>query len=439
MAISSLSSISAFDPTLSLINSLSLIDSVDSTQSVQEASLLALNAVSASFETHISDVGQVISGVDALQTAALALTQAQAFSALAVTSSAPTVLSATAVGVAPGSFSVQVSQLAQAQTLTSAAQATPFTPLGGGAATVNFQFANGSSQSVALGSSDNTLAGIAAAINRANIGVSASVQTSAAGAQLSLSGQTGAANAFTVSASGNAALADLLSSAPGGGLVLSAGAQNAEGQVNGIAFAGSTNTVNTAVPGLSLNLLGTGNATLTVAPQTSQIEGVQTFVKAFNQLQTTLQQFGQGLPLLGPSLSFLQAALGNALGQQQSGLAGIGITRNQDGTLSLDSGTFQSALKANPAAVAQVFSNAGQGVADRVLAQTEGSFSPENLLQLTASGISAGALFDQALFGQLGQFSLFGSLLGSGNSSLLQSSPATLASLVTQFSLVQLL
>jgi flagellar hook-associated protein 2 len=402
--------------------------------------LLSLGAISASFETRISDVGQVISAVDSLQAASLALTQPQAFTALTVTSSVPKVLTSTAVGVGPGTFSVQVSQLAQAQTSTSAAQASSFAPIGSGAsATVNFQFANGSSQSIALGSGDNTLAGIVSAINRASIGVAASVQTAAAGARLRLTGQTGAANAFTVSASGNAALADLLGSAPGGGLALSASAQNAEGLVNGIAFSGGTNTVNTAVPGLSLNLLATGNATLTVAPQTTQIEGVQSFVKTFNQLQSSLQQFGQGNPVLGQSLSFLQSALGNALGQQRSGLAGIGIIRNQDGTLSLDGATFQSALKASPATVAQVFSNRGQGVADRVLAQTEGSFSPQSLLQLTASGLSAAALFDQALLGLSGQFALFDSFLGSSNQSSLQSSPATLASLASQFSLVQLL
>jgi flagellar hook-associated protein 2 len=430
------SSINAFNPTLSLLNSLNAVSSVDATQSAaQTSALLALGDVSASFETHISDVGQLISAVDALHGAAQALTQPGAFSALTATASAPQVLNATAVGVTLGSYSVQVKQLAQAQALTSAAQVTPFTPIGSGASLVNFQFANGSSRSVALSAGDNTLAGLAAAINRAALGVSASVRTSTAGAQLSLTGQTGAANAFTVSASGNTALADLLSSAPGGGLTLSASAQDAEGLVNSVAFSGGTNVVNTAVPGLALHLLATGNSTVSVAATATQIDGVQSFVKAFNQVQSSLQQFGLSTPWLGQSLSFLQSSLGTALGTPQSGLAGIGLTRNQDGTLSLNSATFQNALNANPAAVAQVFSNAGQGVAERVITQTEGSFSPQNLLQLTAAAVRTSSLFDQL---SLGQSSLFASSPGSAGL-LLQSSPATLASLAAQFSLIQLL
>lgn len=429
------SSINAFNPSLSLIDSLSAINAVDATQ-LPASALLALSDISASFETHISDVGQLISAVDALHGAAQALMEPGAFSALTATASAPKVLNATAVGVIPGSYSVQVEQLAQAQTLTSAAQVTPFAPIGSGAASlVNFQFASGGRRSVALGSGDNTLAGIAAAINRAAIGISASVRTSAAGAQLSLTGQTGAANAFTVSANGNAALADLLSSAPGGGLTVSARAQDATGNVDGVAFSGGTNAVNTAVPGLALHLLAIGNSTVSVAPMATQIEGVQSFVKAFNQLQSSLQQFGLSTPLLGQSLSFLQSSLNDALGTQQSGLAGIGITRNQDGTLSLNSATFQNALNANPVAVARVFSSAGHGVAERLITQTEGSFSPQSLLQLTASAVRTSTLFDQL---SLGQSSLFASSLGSAGL-LLQSSPATLASLAAQFSLIQLL
>ena len=94
--------------------------------------------------------------------------------------------------------------------MSSAPQSSSLTPIGNGAATLSFQFASGETRQVALGSASNTLPGIASAINSANIGLQAQVVSSSAGYQLSLTGQSGAANAFTIGVSGNAGVDSLL-------------------------------------------------------------------------------------------------------------------------------------------------------------------------------------------------------------------------------------
>ena len=102
----------------------------------------------------------------------------------------------------PGQYSLEVQNLATAATLTSAPVASGGTTIGTGTLTIAVGAA---STSITIDSTDNTLAGIAAAINSApnNPGVTASVISTTAGARLVLTGTaTGAANAITVTQSG---------------------------------------------------------------------------------------------------------------------------------------------------------------------------------------------------------------------------------------------
>lgn len=380
------------DPYASLVNALNAqnvnaLNSINQQQPIpqaQQPSSLIPSEVVANTEAHISNPGQLASADDILYMAALALTLPKALTAQTVTSSAPSIATASAVGVPPGNYAVQVTQLAQAQTVTSSVQADSLSPIGSGAATLNFAFASGLTQSIALGSGDNNLAAISSAINRANFGISARVLTTPTGAQLQLIGHTGAVNGFSVSASGNAALAQLLNTAPGGGLTQNTAALDAQGLMNGIAFSSSANTVFTAIPGLTLNLTGVGSATLEVAPPSVNINGVQLFVNAFNHLQAVLQQFEENIPESDLSPSSLMASLDNIVSQNQSALAGIGITSDQNFNLSLNREQFQAVLSANPTAVAQIFSNHGTGIAEQIVMQIQSNLSALNQQQLNA-------------------------------------------------------
>lgn len=393
-----ISAISGFSPALSLIGSLSPLGRVSPlSPSSGLNSLFAL----ASTQTSISDLGRLLNRIEALQDAAAALSVPGVFVArTASVSGTPIATASVGAATSTGSFALQVDRLAQAQTLTSAALASSLSTIGSGAATtLTFQFAGGGSRSVTLGAAGDTLAGIAAAIDAADIGIDATLRSSASGVQLTLTGQTGAGNAFTVAVDGDAAIADLLAFPAGGsgGPTLTASAQDAAGEVDGIAFSASTNTVATALPGLTLNLLGSGSATLTVAANSgATATAVRGFVDAFNEVQRGFAGLAGGSPLLGLSSTLFSSQLSATLaagGNAPSALAQVGITSRLDGTLGFNETVFQTALAADPQRVAAVFSNGGRGLAEQVAAQAAGPLSPEQLLPALAPALSFSGAF----------------------------------------------
>ncbi|UCV01970.1 flagellar filament capping protein FliD [Dechloromonas denitrificans] len=404
------SSIYGYNPTLSLINALYPTSSVSSLFGVSGtsgvSSLLSMGGV----QTSISSVGNLLNGVETLESAAQSLAGLGKFDARTVTSANAKIATASVgAGTASGTYAVEVRQLAQAQTLSSAPQTSSLTPIGSGAASLTFQFASGETRQVALGSASNTLAGIASAINSADIGLRAQVVSSSAGYQLSVTGQSGAANAFTVGVSGNAGMADLLTYPAQGssGVTLTSQAQNAEGLLNGTAFTASTNTVGTATPGLTLNLVATGKTALSVAPDSAMTKTVSSFVDAYNAVQTTLTGLGSENTSLGLSVSYLRSQLSNALGDSTS-LARIGITGNANGTLSLNAPAFNAAVSASPASVAGVLSSSSTGLAGRVAALTDGALSASRLLQVAVPSFNSSSLLGTS--GQSWEYSYLGQL-----------------------------
>jgi len=428
MDTSSLNSIFAYYSPYGLygLNSTSSLSPLAATQRSQESS--GISALSGGSRTTVSSLGKALSAVADLQTAAEKLTQPGSFSSLAVSSSTSGVVKGSAAeGTAQGAYTVKVDQLAQGQVLSSATQASKYSTIGSGAdTTVTFQFASGRSASVDIGGGDNTLKGMADTINRAGIGVSASVVSGPTGYQLQLSGESGAGNAFTVSASGDATLQGFFSSPPGGnGLLLTQQARDAQGTVNGSAFTSGTNTATTSVEGLTLKLTATGTSTLSVGANPDQAKAVTDFVDAYNTVQNSLSSLGKEYPGFGLTSPFLRNGLSNALtpGQEAGGenarkLADIGISSNANGTLSVDSNKLKAAITSNPDAVAKLFTtSSSQGVADRVLAQVDsgGSLSVDNLLKTAAPSLTSPSLSSDSL-----QSSLVGSLLSQQQSLLSQ-------------------
>ncbi len=228
-------------------------------------------------------------------------------------------VSATASSIAkPGNYSLTVSQLAQAQNLVAAGQASATTAIGSGTSTtLTFDFgtisggtltngtytgasfaSNGSAtKSVTIDSSNNTLSGIRDAINAANIGVTASIINDGSAAPYRLvltSNATGVANSMKISVAGDATLSGLLAEDPAGTQNLSqtSAALNANFTVNGIAISKASNTVGDVVPGVTLNLAGTSASavTLNVGPNTSSVStAINGFVTAFNTAAKAIQ------------------------------------------------------------------------------------------------------------------------------------------------------
>ncbi|HEY1899809.1 MAG TPA: flagellar filament capping protein FliD [Steroidobacteraceae bacterium] len=362
---------------------------VAATQAPQQA---LITTQTQAVTTQISSLGTLKSALSTFQSSLSTLDSPTAFNTQAAVSSNPSVFSATIGASAPvGTYNVTVSQLAQAQQLLS----NPFTGDGTAAiGTGTLQLSlGGTNFTVDVTSADDSLDGIAAAINAAggNPGVTATVLQGTNGAQLLLSStQTGAANTIQVSEtdSGNALAALTYSSTAATNYTLQSKAQDASFSIAGVAATSPSNTVTSALSGVTLDLTGTttttGPVTLTVSTDTSTIESnISAFVSAYNTLVGTFSTLGgydsstgTAGPMMGNALlSGIQSQIQSALysvvntgSPTYNSLASIGITTNSDGTLSLNQNTLSTALSTNFSAVSSLFSGTN-GVAANLNSQ----------------------------------------------------------------------
>jgi len=170
---------------------------VSQLMAVERQPINKLNAKEGGFQAKLSAYGSVKGAVSSFQTAVQGLNSVGKFQALTATPSDASVFSATATRIATaGTYSLEVSSLAQAQKLVAAGQTSSTAAVGAGAATtVTFDFgtisggtlangiysgaafaSNGSgTKSITTDSSNNSLQGIRDAINTAQMGVSNSL------------------------------------------------------------------------------------------------------------------------------------------------------------------------------------------------------------------------------------------------------------------------
>jgi flagellar hook-associated protein 2 len=363
---------------------------VSQLMTVERQPLLALDTKEASFQAQLSAYGNLKGSLASFQSAVASLNSVSRFQARTATSSDTTVATASATSIAtPGSFALGVTQLAQAQAIVASGKASTSAAIGAGASTtLSFQFGTITGGSLASGihssatftqdgtqasgtvtitSENNSLTGIKDAINKAGIGVTASIvgDGSATPYRLVLqSGTTGANRAMKITVSGDADLATLLAYDPEGTqrLTETLAAQDATFTVNGLALASASNTVTTALPGVTLALAKAGTSTLTVGRDTAGIQNaVAAFVKAYNDTDASLRQLSaydattkKAGPLNGDfAVRSVQAQLRGVLGESLgsnlsvSNLSQLGISFQRDGTLALDTAKLQAALAAN--------------------------------------------------------------------------------------------
>jgi flagellar hook-associated protein 2 len=330
--------------------------------------------------SEVSAYGTFSSSLETLQATLTNLESPSTLAGRTVTLSDDKVASGTATSSAvPAQYSIEVQNLATAASLAAAPITTgAATTIGTGTLTIAV---GSTSASISIDSTNNTLAGIAAAINSApnNPGVSASILTTTAGARLVLTGNaTGAANAITVTQSGgDGGLAPLTYDPTHGvtNLTQTQAPADANFSVNGFAATSPSNQVSAVISGVTLNLLATTAtntpATLTIGSDTTGAQtSIGTFVTALNGLITSIQSLTSydpttqtAGPLLGnATLESFGNQLSNILDQVKSGnagaatsLASLGITATTQGTYSTASDTLGNALTANLAAVGNFF------------------------------------------------------------------------------------
>ena len=333
-------------------------------------------------QTTLSAWGTLQSSLSSLQSALGALQNIGSTNNRSATVANTSLASATASANAQqGSYNLSNIVLAQAQSVYSNNFAS--TSSGVGTGTLQIQVGSGAVQSIAINSNNDTLDGIAQAINSANAGVNAGVIYDGTGYRLTLTGaNTGANQSFTVSVSGaTGSLASLsYSSGTSGGMTQSQAAQNAGVSINGLPVTSSSNTISGAIPGVSLNLLqaSSGSTTLQVsASNTGFVTTVQSFVSAFNKTMGTINQLtaynaqtGSGGPLLGNAavnglrtqlLNLISnPAVGLSSGASYNSLGSVGLGLSSSGTINLNTGTLQTALTADYQDVVGLFGQTGQ-------------------------------------------------------------------------------
>jgi flagellar hook-associated protein 2 len=323
-----------------------------------QAQLTALKAQDTAFSSLGTDLSTLTAS---LQT----LTDANGvFSEMEGSSSNPDVLSLTSAGTGAvaGSHTVTVTQLAQTSSDISSAITSASDTLSGSVTIQGTTFDTSTDGS-------NTLTGLAAAINSADIGVTASVITDSSGSRLSIvSGISGATGQLgTISST----LAD-----GGTGVTFQTGesGQDAELKVDGVSVTSPSNTVTDAIPGVTFQLLST-----TASPVQVQITNDNTdigtamsdFVTAYNAVANDINtqegndSSGNPEPLYGsPTIALLQSSLTGALfAGSASGtinnITQLGLSINNDGTLTLDSNTLDSELNSNFSDVTGFLQNTG--------------------------------------------------------------------------------
>ena len=307
------------------------------------------------------------------------------------------IASSTAV---PGTYAIEVSQLAKAHSLASGSYTATTEVVGEG--TLSFRFGttdytgptpgpesyngftlNGdkAAASITIDSSNNTLAGIRDAVNDADIGVNASIINDGSGFRLLFASEdTGAANSLEISVaeSGPAGLSALEFNASSTSLSQTVVGEDAIASINGLQVTSASNTVSGAVGGVDLMLKAETSGVpvdVTIARDVASVtNAVNLFLFAHNEMVDTFNALSSfnpatkeaGLLLGDATLRGISGRLRGELNTAIGGvgvydtLASIGITSDSDGKLAMDQADFDKVLAEDFDALSALF--AVQGV-----------------------------------------------------------------------------
>lgn len=294
-----------------------------------------------------------------------------------------------------GSYNLDVTSLAGAQALASrdVFADRDGTSVGQGTLTLSV---GDKTTDITIDGSNDTLQGLANAINDSDAGVSAGVIDTGSGFQLVLSAdETGTANAVSISVAGDTGGTDTDNQGlsrfafntgmdADSGLQETIAATDAVMEINGVQVTRSTNNFENVIDGLTFDIAATGKSTVKVSQDFGAVaDRVQGFVDKFNGLQSTIDSLagfnseaGVGSLLTGDStVRSIQNQLRQVLNRVVPGLenasvrslADVGITTNfETGGLEFDRAKFEEQLKNNPDDVTALFAEQGRATDSQV-------------------------------------------------------------------------
>ena len=370
--------------------------------------LTKLQAKEATAQAKVSAYGQFSSSVSTLRDAIAALT-ASKLNGSTVTSSDKEIATATSTNTATkGNFSLEVVKLAQSEKAVSPPLASTETVLSPGRMTFTFgsvvdgKFVanpDATPKDVNINTSSNTVAGMRDAINKANIGITATVVNDGSGSRLVFSStETGAKTSFQISGvsdgSGSGSqlsqfdydpsnAIDYDAATPATGMRRLLAGRDAELKIDGLAVSKSSNTITDVLDGVTLTLVKAGTTTVAVGQDPSAARtALQGLVTAYNTFRTTATSLSLNTPsattgetntsngpLAGDGLvrdvmakirNEIFSPVDGATGQFTS-LSSLGVSFQADGTLKLDATIFDKAMAADPTGIAKLFQDGANG------------------------------------------------------------------------------
>lgn len=366
---------------------------ITSLMTLEQRPLTLLQQQSATVQTQLSAFGTLKGQIAALGDVASRLADKANWNPIRVDSSDTASVTATGTAkAAAGRHTLEVQQLAQAQSLVSGSYASPSALVGTG----TLQIQQGSvvggvftpkvgtnPTSVLIGAGSQSLTGVRDAINAAKAGVSASIISSGGVSKLVLRGQDGADQAVNITvtdaddnhvdASGLSALAWTPGGSSGNGrnLTETQSAQNALYKLDGIDLSSASNTPTDVLEGVSLSLKKVTSSPVSLVLTTDAVavrKNLNDFVKAYNDLNKLARSQTQSDPS-GKNRGPLQAdstAVGVANAMREllrgsvSGLTGVaslsaaGLEVQRDGNLQIKEDKF-AALLERPEQLAALF------------------------------------------------------------------------------------
>lgn len=321
-------------------------------------------------ETQISDYGLLRSSLAKLESAAAALGSSDTFNAKAVSLPSTSLLSITKLNASAnaGDYQLKVEQIAQAQSLSSGTFASMNAPIGKGTLTIRLgewnddltSFGVDSTKTgaeIVIDDSNNSLMGLRDAINKAGIGVSASIVSDGGSYKLLLTAKSGAKNEIEISvaeADGSSGLSSFSFNESTQNLTQQQGGLDAKIRVNGLLVSRESNQVKDVVEGLEFDLFAastTETITINITEDKTVAEtAIRDFVTAYNTFKTEVEKLvgfdaekkDYGSLRTDPLAKNLVQGIRNILSSSVAGLSGgftnlsyLGIRTELDGSLKI--------------------------------------------------------------------------------------------------------
>ncbi|WP_422017180.1 flagellar filament capping protein FliD [Roseateles sp.] len=394
-----------------------------------------INNKTTGLKTQLSTYGQIQSALSTLRDASSKLTNPDTWAGAKTSVSDSTAVSVTASsGAAIGNVNLEVTKLAQAQSLASGNYASSTATVGQGTLTIELgswgSDGNGGSTftskagktpvTITIGPGQDQLGQVRDQINAANAGVTAAIVTDASGSRLTLTSRnTGESNAFRVTVNdsdgnaGDAAGLSQLAYDPSNNvsqMSQTLPAVNARAKLNGLDISSESNSLNSAIDGLNILLLKvTPPVTISISQDADAIKkAVSDFTTAYNAVNQLLRAQTKydsasktAAPLQGDSAAIglnnrLRGIAGGvtSLGGSLSRLSDIGLAPGSDGNLPTTGTKLDKALT-NLTDLKSFFmgvdstDDSNSGFATRMRAMVDQALSVDGSVSTRQKGIQA--------------------------------------------------